>query len=265
MAKYKIIDFHTHIFDTDVYNKCNHKAYCDMSKENTKRDLEKLGVVKVCGSIIGNRLETPDFSYIKHLNDKALELREYYDGFYVPGFHVHPSFVKESIDEIERMYKLGVKLIGELVPYLHAWSDYSCKEFSQILECAENYNMVVSVHSSTEYDEKSVKQMDEMVKNHPNVKFVGAHVCDGSLFNSHLKRLKENSNYYVDLSGGGLFKHGVLSHLVKECGADRVLFGSDYPICNPSMYVGGVTIEYLISEEDKQKILHDNAVKLLEL
>ena len=265
MQKYKIIDFHTHPFDADEYNICKHLSHCDMSKENTKRDLQQLGVVKICGSVVGRPQKTPDFAYIKHLNDKALELRDYYQGFYVPGFHVNPHFVKESIAEIERMHKLGVNLVGELVPYHHCWQDYSCKEFSSILEVIDHYKMVVSVHSHTDYVEERVKQMDDMVKKHPNVKFVGAHVCDGALFNSHLNRMLNNANYYVDLSGGGISRHGVLKHLIDECGADRILFGSDYPICNPSMYVGGVTLDYLISEENKQKILYDNAVKLLNL
>jgi predicted TIM-barrel fold metal-dependent hydrolase len=233
--------------------------------ENTKRDLESLGVEKVCGSVIGKRLQSPDWAYIRRLNDKALELRERYNGFYVPGFHVNPHFVKESIEEVERMHKLGVKLVGELVPYHHCWTDYSCKEFSEILEVIDHYGMVVSLHSHTNYVEECVKQMDEVVKNHPNVKFVGAHICDGALFDSHLSRMIDNGNYYVDLSGGGISRHGVLKHLVDECGADRILFGSDYPICNPSMYVGGVALEYLISEEDKKKIFYDNAVKLLGL
>ena len=254
------------MFDADEYNICTHIEHCNMNKENTKRDLQALGVVKVCGTVV-NRVKNnaPDFQFIKNLNDKALELREYYDGFYVPGFHVHPSFVKESIAEIERMHKLGVKLIGELVPYMQGWVDYSCKEFSEILEVADHYQMIVNLHSHTTYDEDRVKQMDDMVKNHPNIKFVGAHICDGQLFESHLKRMELSENYLVDLSGGGIYRHGVLRHGIDEFGVERFLFGSDYPICNPAMYIGGVTMDFLLSEEEKQKVLYDNAVKLLGL
>ncbi len=264
MSKYKIIDFHTHLFDADEFNICTHVEHCNMTAENTKRDLTNLGVEKVCGSVVNkNRNYNPDFSFIKALNDKALELRDYYDGFYIPGFHVHPSFVKDSIKEVERMHKQGVKLVGELVPYMHGWSDYSCKELSEILEAVDHYGMIVNLHSNTNYDETSIKQMDEVVKNHKNVKFVGAHICDGNLFESHLKRMEKNDNYLVDLSGGGIYRHGVLRHGIDEFGAERFLFGSDYPICNPAMYIGGVALDFLLTEEEKQKIFYDNAVKLL--
>ena len=104
MNEYKIIDFHTHVFDADEFNICTHVEHCNMTVENTKRDLTKLGVEKVCGSVINkNRNYNPDFAFIKSLNDKALELRDYYDGFYIPGFHVHPNFVKESIKEASFM------------------------------------------------------------------------------------------------------------------------------------------------------------------
>lgn len=266
MNRYNIIDFHTHMFDSDELNICTHIEHCNMSASNTKRDLQALGVEKVCGSVINKTHNpSPDFQYIKKLNDKALELQAYYDGFYIPGFHVHPNFVKESIAEVERMNKLGIKLVGELVPYCHGWSDYSCKEFFEILEAIDHYKMIVSLHSHTNYDEDRIKQMDEMVKRFPNVKFVGAHICDGALFDSHLRRMELSENYLVDLSGGGIYRHGVLRHGIDEFGVERFLFGSDYPICNPAMYIGGVALDFLLSEDEKKKVFYENAKNLLGL
>lgn len=37
----------------------------------------------------------------------------------VIDFHVHPAWVRESCDEIAYMHDRGVRLIGELVPYMH--------------------------------------------------------------------------------------------------------------------------------------------------
>ena len=46
-------------------------------------------------------------------------------------------------------------------------------------------------------------------------------------------------------------------------GVDKILFGSDYPTCNPAMYIGGVLLDDLITPEEKQKIFYDNAKRLL--
>ena len=69
-----------------------------------------------------------------------------------------------------------------------------------------------------------------------------------------IHRVKMSDNYYLDLSGYGIFRHGMLRHAIDEFGAERFLFGSDYPTCNPSMYIGGVLLDDLITDEEKELI-----------
>ena len=192
-------------------------------------------------------------------NNRALELKKQYDGFYIPGFHVHPDYVEESCAEIERMHNIGVTLIGELVPYLHNWRDYSLKSFDEILDVATQYKMVVNFHSLDD------DQMDRMVLKHPETVFVAAHPGEYNNYMRHLNRMKMSENYYLDLSGTGLFRQGMLRRGIDEVGVERFIFGSDYPTCNPSMFIGGVALDTLISEEEKSMIFAGNAKKLLNL
>ena len=157
------------------------------------------------------------------------------------------------------MHSLGVRLVGELVPYYHGWQDYSCSAFDEILDAAEQYGMVVSFHSMDD------DQMDAMVKKHPNLVLVAAHPNTMGYYQRHLDRMKLSKNYYLDLSGTGLFRHRMLRYGIDQCGADRFLFGTDFPVCNPAMYVGGVVMDGLLTEEEKQMILADNAKRLLKL
>ena len=264
--KYKIIDFHTHPFPTNDYNICSHIDNCNMSEQNTITDLKKLGIVKMCGSVIKKGVAqgtTPIWEEITDMNNKALEMAERSNGFYIPGFHVHPEYVKESIAEIERMNKLGVKLIGELVPYHHRWSDYSDKRFFEILEAAEHYKMILNFHALGV--EETFLQMDEMVRRFKNLVIVGAHPSEGDCLRHHRIRFETSDNYYVDLSGGGLFRHGLLRHLIDDYGKEKILFGSDYPTCNPAMFVGGVALDFLISEEEKEYVFYKNAERILSI
>ena len=120
---FEIIDFHTHPFTTDETNICSHKEFCNMSIDETVNVFKKLGVSKICGSVVSKREPENrcNWDEIKKNNDRALELKNIYGDFYIPGFHIHPSFMEESVSEIERMNKLGVNLIGELVPYIDGW------------------------------------------------------------------------------------------------------------------------------------------------
>ncbi|MBQ8322688.1 MAG: amidohydrolase [Clostridia bacterium] len=261
MKEYRIIDFHTHPFTATSNNICHHIEHCDMSIENTKRDLRGMGVETICGSVIGRLYGDKPYTFddVRAVNDEALRLREAYGDFYYPGFHVHPKFVKESIAEIERFHALGFRLIGELVPYLQDWSDYSDSAFFEILEAAEAHKMVVSFHSMGE------DEMDEMVKRFKNLTLVAAHPGEKSAFLRHLKRMETSENYYLDTSGTGVFRHGVLRRGIDEFGAERFIYGSDYPVCNPAGFIGAVALDFLLSEEEKEKIFYKNAQRLLKL
>ena len=268
---HEIIDFHTHPFTERRNNICNHIDYCDMSVENTVTYLKSLGISMICGSVICSselhrnteyyREYRDEWEMVEASNAAALSLKKKYGDFYVPGFHVHPGYVQKSCDEIEKMSKQGVRLMGELVPYLHGWTDYSCKEFDEILDVATEYNMVVSVHTILERP----NEMDAMVKKHPKTVFVAAHPEETGTFRRHLQIMKWSKNYYLDVSGTGLFRHGMLRHGIDEAGAERFLFGSDYPTCNPAMFLGGVLLDTMITEKEKKLILAGNAKRLLGL
>lgn len=261
---YEIIDFHTHPFLDEDSNICVHKEYIRNTPENTPEYLKSMGISRICGSVIcksseaGSSQEAPWAAIVKS-NAYALELQRRYGDFYIPGFHVHPDYVKESCEEIEKMHGLGLRLIGELVPYHHGWEDYSCQGFDEILDVAAQYHMVVSLH--TMYPEK----MAEMLKKHPDTVIVGAHPGEAGVFAQHLELMKLSHNYYLDLSGTGLFRHGLLRHGIDEFGPERFLLGSDYPICNPAMFVGGVLLDGMITEEEKKLVLAGNAKRLLGL
>ena len=256
----EIIDFHTHPFIDDRTNICSHKKQISMSPEWTMDYLKGMGISKICGSVI--IIDDPPengFEKTRMQNDMMLKLKEQYGDFYIPGFHVHAGFVKESLEEIERMHKLGINLIGELVPYMDGWWDFSSKEFTEILELAAYYDMVVSVHSM------DADQMDKMVQQNKNVVFVAAHPGEYKDYMRQLERMRMSENYYLDLSGTGLFRQGMLRRGIDECGVERFIFGSDYPTCNPAMFLGGVINDTLIKDEEKEAILAKNIKRLLKI
>lgn len=232
-----------------------------MDIEETVKVFRELGVSKICGSVISQHAPESknNWAEIKKNNDIALKLKEIYGDFYIPGFHIHPSYIEESLQEMERMDKLGIHLIGELVPYFDGWDDYSSPEFSVLLDEAGKRNMIVSLHT------QGNDEMDKMVQAHQDVVFVAAHPGEYGDFIRHVERMKMSENYYLDISGYGVFRYGMLRHAIDAFGADRILFGSDYPTCNPGMYLGGVLMDHLITDSEKEKIFSQNARKLLGL
>lgn len=258
---FEIIDFHTHPFIERENNICNYINNYNMSVDSTRELFSQLGVSKICGSVIRIKCFENEsvWDKVKRNNELALRLREIYGEFYVPGFHIHPDYVDESIEEIYRMKDLGVNLVGEIVPSIDQWNNYASPKFSILLDEVEKCGMVISLHSVMEEED----EMDELVKKHPNLKIVAAHPGEYPQFLRHLERMRMSENYYLDLSGYGMFRHGMLRYGIDEFGAERFIFGSDYPTCNPGMYIGGVLLDTLITDEEKEMIFSLNAKRLL--
>ena len=257
-----LIDFHMHPYLTGSQYT---GMYLEPGPESGKNvmdkircDMERAGISHVCGSVIGggNTVWKGSFHDLKELNRSALGLKNMSDGFYTPGFHIHPEFVRESIEEIEYMAEHGVRLIGELVPYAHGGYSYSSGAMDKILQAAEAYGMVVSYHSTDDDD------ADRMVERHPKLTFVAAHPGEKPRVEQRLERMRRYDNLYLDLSGTGLARLGILAYSVRRLGAERFLFGTDYPINNPAMYVHGVLYEAL-SDRERRMICYENAERIL--
>lgn len=267
MSHFKFIDFHTHPFLYEDNNICKHIESANMSVSRTKEIYEKLGKTKICGSVLSKSLvNKPDIKWedVQKLNDVALELEKIYQGFYIPGFHVHPKFVKESIAEIEKLSNMGKKLIGEIEPYRFGWGElnYSSKEFYEILEACEHYKMVVSFHTKID-DEKAQDQIDEMISRFKNLTFVGGHFGPHWIILRHINRFSLNDNFLVDVSSEGITRHGTLRRVLDAGGKEKVLFGSNFPTAHPAMWAGAIDFDRDILDEEKEYVFYKNAERIL--
>ena len=150
----KVIDFHTHPYRKRGEFMGMYGEHFYLPPEQMPEDLSSAGISVFCGSVIDSdhRGEMESFDRVREVNDVALQLREKFGDAYVPGFHVHPAFLTESLAEVERMHSEGVRLVGELVPYLQGWQhagcDYGSEALTEILARAGEYGMVVSYHST---------------------------------------------------------------------------------------------------------------------
>ena len=250
---FEIIDFHTHPFLEIRDCICKYRDTMRMSAENTLKDLQSIGISRFCGSVIGKSGE--GFEAVAQSNRDAYALQEMYGGAYIPGIQIHAGFVDESCAAMDDAIARGGNLVGELVPASYGW-DYGHDGFRQILDYASGKGLVFSLHTMVSED------IERVLADYPEVTFVLAHPGEQKTLFWHIEQMKRNDNVYLDLSGTGLFRFGMLSKLISEVGAERILFGSDYPVCNHGMYVGGVLAER-ISDDDKEKIFAGNAKRLL--
>lgn len=253
--KYDVIDAHVHPFSESCGKNIARFGIPGSMAEFTE-ELQKLGISGCCGSFI-DFCEKLSFEDLMCFNKAALELRERYPDFYIPGIHVHGGYPEESCRMLKDYAKEGVRWIGEMVNTMMPTEDFDSPGMMKIWETAENLGFIANLHIT----ETDLPRLEKIASHFPALNVVMAHPGDGPNYFKRQAVIKKYSNLYLDISGSGLFRWGMLRNAVDELGAEKVLFGSDFPVCSPGMNLYGALSEPL-SEEEFTLVLSGNFRRL---
>ena len=115
------------------------------------------------------------------------------------------------------------------------------------------------------YDYSNPNRMKPLLEIFTDVTFIGAHFGGWSMWEEATQELAGYDNFYVDCSSSFYaLEKEVSLRLIRTYGADKVLFGSDYP-----MWSAAQELEYLdslpLSVEERTMILAKNTEKLFNL
>ncbi|MCL2563861.1 MAG: amidohydrolase family protein [Oscillospiraceae bacterium] len=174
--------------------------------------------------------------------------------------YINPRDPK-AIDEVHRC--LGeLKMRGvQLHSWKHGYYPENTPALDGILDVIESYGVPVLVHTGTA-PLSLPQQWAIYAERHPGVTFVFEHLGYIDYGYSCVECVRNLENVYVETSGQ--VEIPVLFKAYHELGADRIIFGSDWPYKYPKSEI--VRLEVLpLSDEEKEKIFHANAAKLLKL
>lgn len=251
----EIIDAHVHPFIQSEDNTGLFRYGGPQTPDEFVNGLKRAGITKACGSVIRS-VDCDDFTLVRQLNDDAIEFGRMFPDFFVPGVHIHPLHVDDSCREIERVHSLGVKLVGELVPYMMGYDLYFQKNAYEVYELMQSLGMVLSIHPTTDED------LESLMRTFPHLTVIVAHPGEKPEYEAHLDRMSRYENAFLDICGTGLFRNNLLRYGIDRVGYERFIFGTDYPICNPAMQVHGVLYEDL-TDNEIEAILAGNFHKLM--
>ena len=253
----KIFDFHLH----PGYDYHNDKLGYEITPEIFVEGLRKSGINFCAGSVL-HKADTnrpiPEYEeIIPRLNREAYSFHEAYPELYTPGIHVHPDFVELSCREIEYYADKGVRLIGEIVPYLMSWYGYSDPRLIEILRLASERGMVFNFHPNNDLND-----MEGLFKALPDLKIVAAHLDGYGLYDWSIEMMKKYDNLYFDISAHGNDHPGMLRDAVNKVGRERILYGSDYPGYSATPFIDAVKNSEL-TDVEREYIFYKNAERLL--
>jgi predicted TIM-barrel fold metal-dependent hydrolase len=191
-------------------------------------------------------------------NREVARYVERYKGRFVGACVVNPQYIDEALKEVEYCRKqLGFAWVGELCNYMVPYK-YTIREFEQLVDHVVKLEMVLHLHTEG-------REIDYIAEKFPKATLVFAHFGDDHEYDNIFKRIDlvaRHPNCYLDTSGYGHDRMGMLEYAVKTIGPDRVLFGSDFSINDPSTVLARIEHSFL-TEEQKAKVLAGNLETLL--
>ncbi len=183
---------------------------------------------------------------------------------------IHPKDERKALKEMERFPDLhlgGVKL-HPLLQNFHL----STPEMDSIAEKAETLELPLFIHSYFPHNTAESEGLYRLTVNYPRTQFVLAHLGGPAFLDCYAyveRRRAGYDNVYFDLSSVAVIfrKSPYLSHikwLIEQIGADRVMFGSNYPKYQLVEALSAFD-ELGLSFKESQQILGKTASNLLKL
>ncbi len=178
------------------------------------------------------------------------------------GVQEHPdrflgyAFVKTDcpggmVAELERCGRAG--LIGLKLHSSYESDGFRQDAFREVWAFCAEHNWPVITHG---FD-------PQLAYEHPDTTFIHAHGIEAFGRDAPMAAMRDCENYYWGTSAT-MTMMGAIEDAVEAFGADRLIFGSDYPGNNMVTRMGAV-LAARISDEDMRKILGENVVRLLGL
>ncbi|MDR0669271.1 MAG: amidohydrolase family protein [Treponema sp.] len=267
-----IIDFHAHIYPEKIAAKAvaNICAFYSISMgcEGTVEGLLKFGSREGGSSVPQAPRHVIDrfvvFSaaaapgQVASINDFiARTVREHPE---LTGFGtLHPD-LEDPAAEIERLIGLGLRGL-KFHPDMQRFN-IDDERMLKIYALAEGRLPIVFHTGDYRYEYSHPARLARVLKDFPRLTAIAAHFGGWSLFDLALEYLKDRFCYF-DVSSSIPYLGGKRAvELIRIYGAERFLFGSDYPMWNPRRCLEDFYALDLHSDE-RELILHQNAERLL--
>ncbi|MBU7024152.1 MAG: amidohydrolase family protein, partial [Theionarchaea archaeon] len=175
---------------------------------------------------------------------------------------------KKAVQEVERCHSLGLKGI-KLHPIMQ---DFHCDNDTVHLlaKKAAELDMPLLIHSSFPYNTRESENLYHLVCSNPETNFILAHMGGHKFLDCYAyveRRESGMDNTYFELSTiAPIFRRSPYTPqvrwLIQQMGADRVVFGSNYPHYSLVDALAAFR-ELKLKYEDSQQILGKTLAHLL--
>ena len=223
-----------------------------------------------------------DQGMARESNDYLLDASRRYPGRIAALCSVHPGWGDDALlgwgddalKEVERCVALGAVGVGELHPTSQGLDLATSPALEPLMELARLHGLPVMVHGSEPvghaYPGKGNTTPVELMAfagRFPENTIIAAHWGGGLPFYGLMPEVRDAlANVYFDTATSPfLYRAEVFPVVVQAVGAERVLFGSDYPLLRAGRVLQEARDTLSGVPATLEAVLHGNASKLLPL
>jgi len=275
-----IIDCHTHVFPPQIKKKRN--QYIDSDPCFAVLYSPKEAKLATADELIDSMdKEGIDISVIVNIgwtthelcvetNDYILESVARYPKRLIGFGSVQPNSFDAAIAEIERCAQGGIRGIGEIRPDMQLF-DLNDEIMLPIIETLRKHRLILLTHASEPvghlYPGKGTitpEMLYPFITAFPDLTIVCAHWGGGLPFYTLMPEVKQAmKNVFFDTAASPyLYSPEIYQQVIQLVGADKILFGSDYPLLAQGRLLKEIN-SLDLAQETKNLILGGNARKLL--
>ena len=262
----KIIDTHTHVFPDNVAaraiplleQRAEVKAFYDGTLSGLKNSMKNSGVTS---SILQPVATSPD--QVESINKWIMAIA---DESIIPFGALHPRYPGWR-DELLKLNEHGIKGIK-----FHAdYQEFELDEpvLYEIYEQLREFDMIVLFHMGEDIGlsppyTSLPEKLKKVVVDFPELSVIASHMGGYKMWGRVFDCLVGSDIYLETSFGIGFMSEQQFMRMVSEHGIDKVVFGSDSPWLSQQGEIAKIRALKL-SEQAKQKILFDNAARLMDV
>jgi len=275
------VDFHTHVSPPQI--KKNRNKYIERDPCFAILYSDPKAKIATADELIASMDEAGvDISVILNIgwtthelcvetNDYIIDSVSRYPQRLVGFCAVQPQSPKAAVAEIERCAQAGIRGVGEMRPDMQLFDLGDEVVMEPLVEVLRKHQLVLLLHASEPvghyYPGKGGITPDILypfITSFPDLTLVCAHWGGGLPFYALMPEVKKAiSNVYFDTAASSfLYTPEVYNQVIQLVGADKILFGSDYPLLTQSRLLEEIKALDL-PEETKKLMLSGNAQRLL--
>ncbi len=277
-----IIDCHTHIFPEEVRKE--RASFCKRDEgfsfiykdpkarmagaEDLIASMDESGIDR--SVICGFPWSQPDLCSFH--NQYLMASASRYPNRLIPFISLLFSNPNWSLGELDRNLKGGAKGVGEIAFYGDEMSAQDIYSIKPTLSQMEKQGVPLLLHTNEtighSYPGKGKTPLGrfyELILSFPNLLVILAHWGGGLPFYELMPEVaKGMANVYYDTAASPFLYSRTIYAIVSEIvGAERILFGTDFPLISPGRYFKELEGSSL-SKQDREKILGLNFSRLIE-